>query len=104
MDAIQAPLIGSRASNSPASSTWRNGGPALAVMTAGAVQLAVTCASLLTAAPAALLARYTADDAFYYFDIARNFPRVQATTGITTTGFHPPTDCRWRRSSMSRQA
>jgi hypothetical protein len=30
-----------------------------------------------------------ADDAFYYFDLARHFPRPEATPGIVTTGFHP---------------
>jgi hypothetical protein len=30
-----------------------------------------------------------ADDAFYYFDIARRFPHISASPGLTTTGFHP---------------
>ncbi len=33
--------------------------------------------------------RYMADDAFYYLELARNFPTPQFNSGISTTGFHP---------------
>ena len=32
---------------------------------------------------------YVADDAFYYFDIARRFPHMGTAPGLSTTGFHP---------------
>ncbi|MCU1450520.1 MAG: hypothetical protein JWP02_2690, partial [Acidimicrobiales bacterium] len=36
-----------------------------------------------------LLHHHLADDGFYYFDLARHFPRPEVTTGVMTTGFHP---------------
>lgn len=63
--------------------------PACLVAAAAAAQVATTIVRVVDAGPQQLLARYMADDAFYYFDIARRFPHLEATPGITTTGFHP---------------
>jgi hypothetical protein len=61
----------------------------LVVGTCAAAQLVVSAFRIATYSNPMLLRRFMTDDAFYYFDIARRFPHVAASPGVTTTGFHP---------------
>ncbi len=59
-------------------------------MLLGASATAVWAIPNIVFAPMTTLVRHTlADDAFYYFGLARHFPRPQFDQGVLTTGFHP---------------
>jgi hypothetical protein len=57
-----------------------------AVLAAAAVR---GLAEVMRSSTLVLLHHHLADDGFYYFDLARHFPRPEVTAGIMTTGFHP---------------
>jgi hypothetical protein len=61
----------------------------LVVCACGASELIASTFRIFADSNSALLGRYMTDDAFYYFDIARRFPHISASPGVTTTGFHP---------------
>ena len=64
--------------------------PGATVLSLAALSLAAWAWVRVVQAPFTTLVRNRlADDAFYYFDLARHFPRPEATPGIVTTGFHP---------------
>jgi hypothetical protein len=59
-------------------------------MAAGILLTAIWAAPNVVLAPMSTLVRHTlADDAFYYFGLARHFPNPAFDAGVPTTGFHP---------------
>jgi len=63
--------------------------PRCVVVVASALAVGRTVSTIVGSSTVGLLHKMLSDDAFYYFDLARHFPRPEATPGILTTGFHP---------------
>jgi hypothetical protein len=67
----------------------RLNGSTIAFVAVFAAALVRGVGEILGSSTLVLLHHHLADDGFYYFDLARHFPRPEVTAGVMTTGFHP---------------